>query len=134
MTGHTVHVTLIGTVRGRIWMPAIVCTKDVCHRFNMEADRFASTYTRGNWPGSLRDALLSDHVTGSGDFQSCTLDDGAVIKVTRYNPETRTERSRYWTIRGTIRPWQGRKPNRTLRRGYIRDCLGKRRVNWREAV
>ena len=112
----TEHVTVLGTVIGRIWMPATVCTKGVRRRFDMPIDRFAPSYPRGDWPGSLRDALL--FVTSDGDFQSCKLAD-ATIKVTRYNPTTGTRRVRYWTVRGTV----PKRINGEIPRGYIADCL-----------
>lgn len=101
MTYQTESVKLFGTLIGPIWMPAAICTKPIDHRFDMPIDRFANSYTRGDWPGSLRDALLSEFATNDGDFQSCKLANGT-IKVTRYNLVTGTRRVRYWQLRGSI--------------------------------
>ena len=115
MTYTTTSVRLIGTVRGNIWMPNTECTKDIDHTFRMGADRHATGHWRGDWPGSVRDALLSEFVTNDGDFQSCALEPGAVVIVTRVNPETGTRRVRTWELRANIS--DHRAP------GYIADCF-----------
>lgn len=64
-------ITLAGTLRGTIWMPAVECTKEFAVKFSPE-DR---PFTR-KWTG-LADAL--DHVTNDGDFQNCQIENMVMV-------------------------------------------------------
>jgi len=101
-------ITLYGEVAGRIWMPAVECTKD----FHLELNHIPRNSTTRTYPGiaprsmeitCLRDALL--HVTNDGDFQSCAIT-WAVLEVSHYfGDETRRTRTakirtRVWELRG----------------------------------
>jgi len=69
-------ITIYGEVAGRIWMPAVECSKE----FRLELIRVLRNSTTRTYPGiaprsmeiiCLRDALL--HLTSDGDFQSCAI-------------------------------------------------------------
>jgi hypothetical protein len=66
---------LHATLRGDIWWPRVECTKKVV--VNLTAER---TRLNPNRAGSLR--YIVSKVLNDGDFQSCTIDDDAVIEVT----------------------------------------------------
>ena len=100
-------ITLYGEVAGRIWMPAVECTKE----FHLELTRIPRNSRTRTYPGiaprsmeitCLRDALL--HVTNDGDFQSCAIT-WAVLEVSHYFDEisgarTVEIRRRVWELRG----------------------------------
>lgn len=65
-------ITISGTLRGQIWMPAAETTKDFRETFTPDDRPFSR-----QWNG-LRDALL--YVTNDGDFQACDIE-YAVISV-----------------------------------------------------
>jgi hypothetical protein len=83
-------ITISGELRGKIWMPAIECTKEFKQKFSRDNRPFS--YRIDN----LRDALL--HITNDGDFQSCALD-YAVLTVTKENPG-HTTRTRSVVLQG----------------------------------
>ncbi len=109
-------ITLYGEVAGRIWMPAVECTKD----FHLELTRIPRNSTTRTYPGiaprsmeitCLRDALL--HLTNDGDFQSCAIT-WAVLEVSHYfGDETRRTR----TVRNRTRVWELRG------KGQNADCF-----------
>jgi hypothetical protein len=101
-------ITLYGEVAGKIWMPAVECTKT----FHLELSRIPRNSNSRTYPGiaprsmeitCLRDALL--HVTNDGDFRSCAIT-WAVLEVSHYLGDeihgTRTAkiRTRVWALRG----------------------------------
>ena len=101
-------ITLYGEIAGTIWMPAVECSKE----FQLELVRIPRTSTTHTYPGiaprsmeisCLRDALL--HLTGDGDFQSCSIN-WARLEVSHYfGDETRgtrtlKARTRVWDLRG----------------------------------
>ena len=70
-----IRAVLYGTLIGKIWMPAIECTKDVQVDLTRERERL--TPNRG---GSLRHMIV--RICADGDFQSSNLSDDSVIEVT----------------------------------------------------
>lgn len=70
-----IRAVLYGTLTGRIWMPAIECTKDVQVDLTRERERL--TPNRG---GSLRYMIGS--ICNDGDFQSANLTEDSYIEVT----------------------------------------------------
>lgn len=92
----TVSIRIIGRVRGRIWMSAVDCYKDIDARY-VRKPRDARIVCH-NGITDLRDALLQ--LTSDGDFRRCELERGAVLQVTklRHNGYAIT---RSWELRGT---------------------------------
>jgi hypothetical protein len=56
--------SLVGDLVGRIWMPAVECTKALNYNLTREDGRFIEH-------GTLRDHVL--RATNDGDFQSCEI-------------------------------------------------------------
>jgi hypothetical protein len=66
-------IVLEGEVRGRIWMPAVECTKHFRETFTPEDRPFT-----GQWAG-LRSALI--RITDDGDFQSCGISEECYMEI-----------------------------------------------------
>jgi len=80
-------VTLIGTLEGPIWMPAVTAQKPV----QADLTRIASTYVNATGSG-LAEAAQS--VTDDGDFQSARLTADSFVRI-----EHRWLRPTGWTSR-----------------------------------
>lgn len=72
----TTEVQIIGTIGGRIWMPACVCSKQF-KVSNLEYPYTALTENGRSVKATLRDMILM--VTNDGDFQSCLIADATVV-------------------------------------------------------
>lgn len=93
------RIRFYGEVEGRIWMPAVECTKQFDVTL-VRIPRNATTRTSHShgWPmeiSELRDALLT--ITNDGDFQSCAITYG-VLEVTHVKGNRRVTRT--WELRG----------------------------------
>jgi hypothetical protein len=101
-------ITLYGEVMGKIWMPAVECSKE----FRLELNRIPRNSKTRAYPGiaprsmeitCLREALL--HLTNDGDFQFCVIA-WARLEVSHYfgnetdGTQTIKIRARGWELRG----------------------------------
>src|SRR5689334_22120431 len=101
-------IALYGEVAGKIWMPAVECTKE----FRLELTRVPRNRDTRTYPGiaprsmeisCLRDALL--HLTNDGDFQACAIT-WATLEVSHHfgdefdRTHTSKIRTRVWELRG----------------------------------
>ena len=84
---------LIGTLRGRIWMPDIVCTKDVSINLSDMRARYV-----GGPAGTFRHAMCS--IAADGDFQSASLtrDSAVLVESRRWINEVLVRRTRFIPI------------------------------------
>lgn len=80
-----INATLYGTLVGRIWMPAQVCSLDISVNLNRERDRYRE---RG---GCLRHMLCG--ISNDGDFQSASFTPDSFIRIT----STRVVGNQTWT-------------------------------------
>lgn len=82
-----IEVSIVGTVQGKIWMPAVECEKE----FNISKRDF--NYADNSTP-TLRDMAL--RATNDGDFQGCMIADGCLmLKTTRHSKKGHTTRVVY---------------------------------------
>lgn len=58
-----VYATLYATVGGRIWMPAVNCTKEIKVDLNQESARYSD-----GWVGTFRHLMVG--IACDGDFQT----------------------------------------------------------------
>lgn len=80
-------VTLVGTLEGRIWMPAVTAQKPV----HADLTRIASTYVSATGSGLVEAA---QSLCDDGDFQSARLTGDSFIRI-----EHRRLRPNGWTSR-----------------------------------
>ena len=88
-----VQTTLHGTLVGRIWMPAVECTKPVTVDLTRERGRYV-----GNPISMLRTLIGS--VCNDGDFQSASLtsDSFLELKVTQIRSRREVTRRKYISL------------------------------------
>lgn len=98
---------LLGTIKGRIWMPAVTCTKTVSINLTRERHRYSDGPT-----GTFRH-FIAMSVVNDGDFQSSLLtrDSVVVARSTKYRNGTLIRRERAIPI---------------TKFRSIRDCVAKR--------
>jgi len=107
-TNMRTKITFYGEITGKIWMPAVECTKAFC----LELTRIPRNSKTRTYPGiaprsvkitCLGDALL--HLTNDGDFQSCAIT-WARLEVSHYfgdetaGARTVKIRTRMWELHG----------------------------------
>lgn len=73
-----IRAILYGTLSGRIWMPAIECTKEVSVDLTRERERLTPSRA-----GSLR--YMVGSICADGDFQGALLTIDSFIELTRWS-------------------------------------------------